>query len=248
LGAGSYGSVHKSIDLDSGHFIAVKVVRPASDPERMYLDREIAALQALNHVGLLYLPSYIISTLLCHSILQTTPKENEQPFIRERTHQMLSALDYLSSKELCHRDVKPSNILFDKIDRRYNFQLADFGLANHQKHAKTWCGTRVYMAPELQHGHGLGKYPQTPKMDIWSLFVTIASLISGTKFDEKRLACGNYTEILAYAKFAADDFIPGYEPMARENPRLRASAAQMLVRRFGGKGLTTDESEMEPLM
>lgn len=85
---------------------------------------------------------------------------------------MLSAFDYLASQNLCHRDIKPQNILYDCLDSdKYLFQLADFGLAHDFRLASTFCGSGLYMAPELHNNK-----PQSPKMDMWSLFVTLIEI------------------------------------------------------------------------
>lgn len=69
--------------------------------------------------------------------------------------QMLCALDYLAHQRLCHRDVKPENILYWHVAQGvYGFQLADFGLVNHQRFATTFCGTGYYQAPELYSEYG----------------------------------------------------------------------------------------------
>jgi serine/threonine protein kinase len=92
--------------------------------------------------------------------------------------QMRSALDYLSSHGLCHRDVKPDNILYGVVGNRYIYQLADFGLANCQQRTRTICGTWAFTATET-----FGNYGRvTPKADVWSLFVTILDVIAETGF------------------------------------------------------------------
>jgi serine/threonine protein kinase len=146
---------------------------------------------------------------------------------------MLEALDYLAFRRLCHRDVKPDNILYMPInDHECIFQLADFGFANQKDLAHTYCGSPMFMAPEMYfHTH-----PQTPKLDVWSLFVTILSITRTAGFGDERLS--KYKEVLDLVRTAAT-MLPNISPMAREDPELRASAAQMLVQCFQGDGLTT---------
>jgi serine/threonine protein kinase len=155
--------------------------------------------------------------------------------------QMLEALDYLAFRELFHRDVKPDNILYTPVNgTEYIFQLADFGLANHQALAKTQTGTPMFTAPEIYfHGH-----PQTSKMDVWSLFVTLASVTRTAGFDERKLK--DYHQVLNVVRKAAITRLSSLSPMAREDPTLRVSAAQMLVQCFGGDGLTTPRRKIGP--
>lgn len=133
--------------------------------------------------------------------------------------QMLSALAYLAAKGLCHRDIKPDNILYQKNQHMYTFQLADFGLVNEQAMAGTFCGTNGYIAPEVSCR---GK--QTPKLDIWSLFVTFAVVWS--MVDEKALLISDSASVIESILNAAAA-MRYLEPMARVDPELRASAAEM---------------------
>ena len=51
---------------------------------------------------------------------------------------------------IIHRDVKPENIIYiSHPGGQYQFQLGDFGLSNRQATAVTFCGTPIYMAPEM---------------------------------------------------------------------------------------------------
>src|SRR5260370_7954721 len=66
--------------------------------------------------------------------------------------QLTRALAYVHALGLLHRDIKPTNILFD---RDYHLYLTDFGIASwlgeqpvHNGHVM---GTPHYIAPQLSH-------------------------------------------------------------------------------------------------
>ena len=152
-------------------------------------------------------------------------------------HHMLQALDYLAQERYIHRDVKPANILYSHSPGAgYVFVLTDFGLCyksfdNDSVGAKSQVGTPFYTAPEIYRG-----VPQTPKADVWSLFVTLAYAADAHGFREKP---GNimWERLQAVREAASRGWL---EDMANEDPAKRASAGFCLSKWFGGNGRTTD--------
>ncbi|KAM4066441.1 kinase [Hirsutella rhossiliensis] len=219
----------RAIDLDSGHLIAAKRVIPRNERERARLHREIKTMATLDHPHVIdflgwgeipgnpdgvriFLPLRHGNFLDLISLL----KKPEEPFIFQVAFEMLSALDYLALRNLCHRDVKPANILCErKNDGTYIFQLSDFGLVDHQQLAQSVCGTSVFTAPEVLDGGGLEKSHQSPKMDVWSLFVTLAGIMTWTDFDQDKL----------------DDFTSHSQPL---DARRRCSGTETLGEPAGG--------------
>ena len=178
-------------------------------------------------------------------LIKTKPIPDLAQFCKLVLLQMLSALDYLASKSLVHRDLKPDNILYYTLPGNggLHFQLADFGLAHHRSLAKTICGTGYYQAPELWPEKSKVYATQSPKMDVWSLFATIVAVDS--RFKEFPPHTSDYGIVLsALEARAPQSFL---EPMARLHPDCRASAAQMLVHFFDGGGLTTPRSKIPPI-
>lgn len=158
--------------------------------------------------------------------------------------QMLEALDCIAWKKIIHRDVKPENILYVSRDGQYHFQLGDFGLCNRFVDASSVVGSRIYMAPEMFLG---GK--QTHKVDIWSLFVTMLWTLDAEGFRRKSNRFVNNADVQKAVLSAAlnVDTFSKIQEMAIVNPEERASAAQMLVKHFDGKGLSTPRNQVPAL-
>jgi len=89
--------------------------------------------------------------------------------------QIVKAIQYCHKKNVVHRDLKFENIL---LDENKNMKIIDFGFAvvvNTVCKLNLFCGTTVYMAPEIINKQNYWG----PPVDIWSLGVILYTMLSG---------------------------------------------------------------------
>jgi calcium-dependent protein kinase len=96
--------------------------------------------------------------------------------------QLISAVAYLHSKNITHRDIECSNILYATEDKKSDIKLVDFGSAtmldlvpNHPgafKFLKEKTGSLHIMAPEvIKERYG-------PKADVWSIGIVAYMILN----------------------------------------------------------------------
>ena len=128
------------------------------------------------------------------------PQEMEDGRVEKWFLQLCKALDYIHSKGIVHRDIKPGNIL---INENGDALLSDFGVSryideelkrqlsltckideNGMRKSDTMCivmGSEGFRAPEVEHG-GLA----IPASDAYSLGLVFFKLLTGMEYIRRR--------------------------------------------------------------
>ncbi|KNG75424.1 other/NEK protein kinase [Plasmodium falciparum IGH-CR14] len=166
IGKGNYGNTILVRDRKNDHYV-MKIINISqmSQKEKRQCLKEVELLSKLNHPFIVkYIESYIEGDTLrivmkhckggdLYHYIQNKKKQNT-PIKEKRIliwlTQILTALKFLHSNHILHRDMKSLNILIDS-DKRV--RLCDFGISkvleNTLDYANTLIGTPYYLSPEL---------------------------------------------------------------------------------------------------
>ncbi|KAK9748643.1 hypothetical protein RND81_02G071600 [Saponaria officinalis] len=192
IGQGTYSSVYKARDLETGKIVAMKKVRFVNmDPESVrFMAREIHILRKLDHPNIMKLEGivtsrmsgslYLVFEYMEHDLaglLATPGHKFTEAQIKCYMQQLLCGLEHCHSRGVLHRDIKGSNLL---INNDGVLKIGDFGLATFFKpDQKQPLTSRVvtlwYRAPELL----LGATNYGVAVDMWSVGCIVAELFAG---------------------------------------------------------------------
>ncbi|KAL0479454.1 serine/threonine-protein kinase Nek, partial [Acrasis kona] len=179
VGSGTFGVVYKCRRKIDNRIYALKTVQLKSQQEFEATVKEIHILAGLKH-------KHIIKYYDCfpcggntklNIVMEYAGKGTLHDLIRSRQQlipeaevwkyfcHILTALNYVHSNNILHRDMKPMNVF---LDDRYDCKLGDFGVSKVLDQpldlAATLIGTPLYMSPEL-----CKNIPYDARSDVWAL-------------------------------------------------------------------------------
>ncbi|KAI0753798.1 kinase-like domain-containing protein [Fomes fomentarius] len=194
LGSGSYGVVYKAVDLEGtpgDRERAVKLVskrgRNSSWCESFRSEMAIHKL-ASEHPNVITLhdayedDEWFVFVMDCcgggdlSTYIETHGPYRDETRLRNAFLTLVDTVDWLHSKKIYHRDLKPHNILVSE-DGTQLF-VADFGLASEDTAYDQPCGTLGYMPPECLKAEGR-YFRSGAQSDTWALGLIFVVMLSG---------------------------------------------------------------------
>jgi glycogen synthase kinase 3 beta len=192
IGNGSFGVVFQATVVETGEIVAVKKVLQ----DKRFKNRELQIMKQLVHPNVVDLkccfytsgdkPEEVFLNLVMEYIPETVYRiikhysrtKRSIPFLYTKfyMYQLARSLAYIHSMGVCHRDIKPQNLLLDP--QSHILKLCDFGsakvLAKGEPNIAYIC-SRYYRAPELI----FGSTDYTTAIDIWSFGCVFSELLLG---------------------------------------------------------------------
>ena len=190
LGAGSSATVYLAEDRSLRREVAVKVLRTGLSTDSAFLKRfraEAVAVAGLNHPHVLRVfdwgeadgDAWLVTEYLAGGSLRDVLDHQGRLPIEQVVSiggQAADGLAYAHARGFVHRDVKPSNLLFDDAGR---IRITDFGVARALAEA-AWTepegliGTVRYTSPEQARG-----LPVDGRADVYSLALVLYECLTG---------------------------------------------------------------------
>jgi calcium-dependent protein kinase len=189
LGKISCSTVSRARKRSTKEEFAVKTITKAKGKNFDCTAREIAIMKMMDHKNIVKLVETFEDRRTIRLVMEMcsggqlddrlveakTFKETEAAFLMQ---QIFEAVFYMHDQRICHRDLKPDNILFSRRDaiERSVLKVIDFGSAclfkdGQQMHTKA--GSSYYVAPQVLSG----KYDKAS--DLWSCGIIMHILLCG---------------------------------------------------------------------
>ncbi|CAF1156663.1 unnamed protein product [Rotaria sordida] len=193
IGNGSFGVVYQAKIVHTNEQIAIKKVLQ----DKRFKNRELQIMRRLDHQNIVQLKYFFFSSgdklkeeVYLNLVLEFVPEtvyrvarhytKQKQTipilYVKLYMYQLFRALAYIHSFGICHRDIKPQNLLLDP--ETSVLKLCDFGSAKQLIKGEpnvSYICSRYYRAPELI----FGAIDYTCYIDVWSSGCVFAELLLG---------------------------------------------------------------------
>ncbi|KAI0525132.1 hypothetical protein KFK09_004523 [Dendrobium nobile] len=219
IGQGTYSTVFRARDIETGKFVALKKVRFDNfEPESVrFMAREIQILRRLDHPNVMKLEGLVTSRLSCSIYLVFGYMEHDlaglssspdikftESQVKCLMEQLLSGLEHCHSRGIVHRDIKGANLL---VNDEGILKIADFGLANfiHPENKQPLTSRVVtlwYRPPELL----LGSYDYGASVDLWSAGCVFAEMFVKKPILQGRTEVEQLHKILKLCGSPSDEY------------------------------------------
>lgn len=192
IGNGSFGVVYQARLVEANELVAIKKVLQ----DKRFKNRELQIMRKLEHLNIVKLKYFFYSAgekkdeVFLNLVLEYVPEtvyrvarhysKSKQTipilYIKLYMYQLFRSLAYIHSQGVCHRDIKPQNLLLDPDTGV--LKLCDFGsakvLVRGEPNVSYIC-SRYYRAPELI----FGATDYSCQIDVWSAGCVLAELLLG---------------------------------------------------------------------
>lgn len=194
IGGGGFGDVH--VGIWNGNQVAIKKLRVqrVSQTKKKQFEDEVFSFSKLDHPYIVKFYGACVETPNLAIVMEFFPDGSlydnlhieEIQFEDSQKYQFIrdafSALAYLHSKNMVHRDIKNRNIML--CDNKTHCKLIDFGLALKDETAANstatehgFAGTEKYCANEVLEGQKL-TVAKLKIADVYSLALTSVELLT----------------------------------------------------------------------
>ena len=218
LGQGSFGTVEKAIyNNSSDKFYAIKTLKITKNSDLTQKDAE-CEVKMLERISKMMKKPSAFPTFYGYTHSSSSERDEYKLYMDCKNHdleefcgqfisfssfkdlalQLINALAYLETYNMCHRDIKPKNILIEEVaSKRLKATLIDFGVSkefeNLEKNTvlSIVVGTKAYLAPELlialeqerKRKKAKRMHVDCFKADVFSLGLVFLRVVTGKYFE-----------------------------------------------------------------